>query len=134
MVGGGTLFDDRCYNRCSNLGCHRTWTLVDEAGERHFFGLFLPDLGADGETMPALISMSDAADTCRPNDQSQTASRYGYVRVCAGMGRSRGVGGWQFGNDAIMSTGLPERNYGAAHGHPRGSHLVHSWAAVVLAI
>ena len=107
VVGGGTLVDDRCYNRCSNLGCYRTWTLVDEAGERRFFGLFLPDLGADGETMPALISMSDGADTCRPNAQSQTASRYGYVRVCAGMGRSRGAGGWQFGNDAVMNTADP---------------------------
>ena len=85
VVGGGTYVDDRCYNRCSDLGCYRTWTMV-EAGERRFFGLFIPPSqgGAGGgapAAMPALISMSDGADTCRPNAGSQASARYGYVRV-----------------------------------------------------
>eukprot|EP01048_Picozoa_sp_COSAG05_P038299 COSAG05_NODE_18367_length_309_cov_0.990476_1_plen_99_part_01 len=50
VVGGGTINLPECYSACSNLGCYRTWTLV-QAGERRFFGQFSPHPGG-GAPMP----------------------------------------------------------------------------------
>jgi hypothetical protein len=108
VVGGGTVSLPQCFTTCSNLGCYLTWTMVNVDGERRFFGQFTP-LASDPEAppMPVLISMSDSQDVCRQTAASQVAVRYGYSRVCAGMGRSRGEGGWAFGNDGVMNSETP---------------------------
>lgn len=114
QVGGGTVELPQCYSAPG----YTTWTLISVAdGGRRFFGVYIPDgTSADGHVnstalpaaaLPVLVSMSDNTDVCRPGGQPTTAARYGYAYVCAGMGRSRGDGGWDFGDDGVANDNVP---------------------------
>ena len=101
VVGGGTIALPECFAAPG----YATWTLVVR-GERRFFGLYQP-FSSTEPPFPALIAMSDGQQVCRPGPPMTSAARYGHAYVCAGMGRSRGDGGWEFGNDGVASSAEP---------------------------
>lgn len=108
---GDAFLGPDCYNACDEQGCYRTWIVPSGPGlppGGRLFGLYIPTLADPAAApMPAAIFFSDGGDTCRPPAGRADADRYGIVRACAGMGRTRGDGGWEFGNDAVMNAANP---------------------------